>query len=69
MLKDRTSHQTHFWLLRNQKTANIVSEVKNQRTGAGPVAEWLSSHALLWWLRISLVRILGADMALLIKPY
>ena len=37
-------------------------------TGAGPVAEWLSSPALLQAARVSLVRILGADMALLIKP-
>ena len=27
------------------------------------MAEWLSSHAPLWWPRVSLVRILGADMA------
>ena len=35
---------------------------------AGPVAEWLSSRALLWWPRVSPVHILGGDMALLIKP-
>ena len=34
--------------------------------GAGPMAEWLSSRALLQ--AAQLVRILGADMALLIKP-
>ena len=36
--------------------------------GAGPVAEWLSSLALLQPPRVSPVRILGADMALLIRP-
>ena len=33
--------------------------------GAGPVAEWLSSLAPLRWPR---VLILGADMALLVRP-
>ena len=36
--------------------------------GADPMAEWLSSHALLQWPRVSLVQILGVDMAPLIKP-
>ena len=36
--------------------------------GAGPVAEWLSSHALLGWPRVSPVGILGAGTAVLIKP-
>ena len=36
--------------------------------GASPVAEWLSSQALLRWPRILLVWILGTDAALLIKP-
>ena len=36
--------------------------------GAGPVAKWLSSCALLWQPRVLLVQILGTDMALLIKP-
>ena len=31
------------------------------------MAEWLCSHALLWWPRISWVRILGADVAPLIR--
>ena len=31
------------------------------------MAKWLSSHTLLSWPRVSLVRILGVDMALLIK--
>ena len=33
-----------------------------------PVAEWLSSCPPLWWPRVSPVRILGVDVALLIKP-
>ena len=36
--------------------------------GAGPTAEGLSSHTLLWQPRISAVQILGVDMAPLIKP-
>ena len=32
-----------------------------------PGAEWLSLCAPLWWPRVSLVRVLGIDMALLIK--
>ena len=36
--------------------------------GAGPVAEWLSSHTPLQAARCLMVRILGTDMALLIKP-
>ena len=36
--------------------------------GAGPVAEWLSSRALLGWPRVSLVQILGTDMAPLVRP-
>ena len=36
--------------------------------GAGPVAEWLSSRTLLQRPGVSLVRILGADIAPLIRP-
>ena len=36
-------------------------------TGAGPVAEWLSSCSPLQAARGSLVQVLGANMALLIK--
>ena len=36
--------------------------------GAGPVAEWVSSHAPLWQPRVSLVWILGADMTPLVRP-
>ena len=36
--------------------------------GSGPMAEWLSSRALLRRPWVSLVRILGTDMALLLQP-
>uniref|UniRef100_A0A9L0IEY9 Proteasome subunit beta type-4 n=1 Tax=Equus asinus TaxID=9793 RepID=A0A9L0IEY9_EQUAS len=36
--------------------------------GPAPMAEWLSSCAALQRPRVSLVQILGADMAPLIKP-
>ena len=42
--------------------------VKNPLLGAGPVAEWLNSHAPLWQPRVSPVCILGVDMALLNRP-
>ena len=45
-----------------------VSSLEDLDRGAGPVAEWLSLHALLWRPRVSPVRILGVDMAPLIKP-
>ena len=32
------------------------------------MAEWLSSRTLLWWPRVSLVRIQGADIVPLIRP-
>ena len=42
-------------------------DIKNYQ-GAGPVAEWLSLRAPLGQPRVSLVQILGVDMALLIRP-
>ena len=36
--------------------------------GASAVAEWLSLHAPLRWPRVLSVRILGMDMAPLVKP-
>ena len=41
---------------------------KTEDTGAGPMAEWLSSCAPLQQPRVSRVQIPGADMALLIRP-
>ena len=41
---------------------------KKQSLGAGPMAKRLSLRALLQWPRVSPVRILGADMAPLVKP-
>ena len=42
--------------------------ISKESEGAGAVAEWLSSCAPLGQPIISLVRILGVDMALLIRP-
>ena len=42
-----------------------IQNIEHKKTGAGSVAEWLSSCAPLWWPR---VRILGADMAPLVRP-
>ena len=53
-----------FW---GQDVSGPWEGLKAPFPGAGPVAEWLSSHALLRWLRVSPVRILGADMALLVR--
>ena len=36
---------------------------------SGPMAKWLSLRAPLRWPRVLLVWILGADMALLVRPY
>ena len=42
--------------------------IRKAEVGAGPAAEWLSSRALLRRPRVSLVQILGADMAPLVRP-
>ena len=47
---------------------NSHTNFKRKKSGAGHVAEWLSSRTLLQRPRVSLVRILGADMAPLIRP-
>ena len=44
-----------------------ISSIKTTNEGQ-PMAEWLSSLALLQWPRVSPVRILGVDLALLIRP-
>ena len=44
-----------------------VTELKDA-SRVGPVAEGLSSRALLWWPRVLPVQILGADLAPLIRP-
>ena len=46
----------------------LIHLLKTIPVGVGPMAEWLSLRAPLWWPGISLVRILGVDMAPLIKP-
>ena len=46
---------------------NKISMLKFQYRG-WPVAEWLGSCSLLRWPRYSPVQVLGANMALLVKP-
>ena len=46
----------------------IFSHMRMWFRGAGPGAEWLSLHALLWQPGVSPLQILGTDLALLIKP-
>ena len=41
---------------------------QNIQSRGRTMGEWLSSHALLPWPRVSLVQTLGADMAPLIRP-
>ena len=50
------------------KKQRLSREMEMLKEGAGLVAEWLSLCALLQWPRLSPVRILGVDMALLIRP-
>ena len=50
------------------QTSPRNTESENVGVGAGPLAEWLSSYTPLWWPRVSPVRILGVDMAPLIRP-
>ena len=47
----------------------VVGNFRRLDGGAGPVAEWLSSCALLRRPRVSLVQILGADMVPLLRPH
>ena len=55
--------------MNNQGKAFVESAslIKNHCEGARPVAEWLSSRALFRQPGVSLVWILGTDMALLIR--
>ena len=45
-----------------------MNQDQKLQKGAGPVAEWSSSRAPLRQLKVSLVQILGVDMAPLIRP-
>ena len=47
--------------------ANLPQKTKTKKARAGPMAEWLSSHTPLGQPRVSLVRILGADMVPLVR--
>ena len=46
----------------------LIKRILSGIEGAGPMAEWLSSHAPLQQLRVLPVRILGEDQAPLIRP-
>ena len=52
----------------DSRSVLMVGPVIEERMGAGPRAQWLSSRAPLQQPRVSLVWILGADMAPLIRP-
>ena len=59
---------TAIWL----KSVQVNVEdgtLKTTNRGASPMDEWLGSRALLCQPRVLPVRILGADMALLIRPH
>ena len=45
-----------------------ISQVKKKDYSGAGMAEWLSSQAPLQWPRVSLVGILGVDVAPLIRP-
>ena len=52
----------------NCKKEVLITRInKIEGEGPGPAAKWLSSRALLQLLRVSLVRILGEDMAPLLS--
>ena len=53
----------------NKKKINKFYYFKTNSFQAGPVAEWLSLRTLLRRPRVSLVWILGEDMAPLIRPH
>ena len=75
-IKNITSDtEGHFIMIKksiHQKSITIVniyeSASKYTKPRSSPVAEWLSSCALLQWPRVSQIWILGMDMTLLIKP-
>ena len=46
----------------------VVRTFKIYVLGASLMSEWLSSHTLLQRPRVSPVRVLGMDMALLLRP-
>ena len=49
------------------KFADFLNQLKKKDIGAGPMAKWLSSRTPLWQPRVSPVRILGMDMAPLVR--
>ena len=67
-LGECSSKLLHIYIYKISIMKSFTLSFKNNVQGDGPVAKWLSSCAPLWQPRVSLVRILGMDMALLIKP-
>ena len=61
-----TSYFLNFMKSKRKRRAKTLSN--KDKCAAGPMAEWLSSRALLQWPRVSPVQILGADMAPRIRP-
>ena len=59
-----STHIYHF----NRQISHLFKHIKSV-SGAGPVAEWLSSHAPLWQPRVLPVQILGADKVPLIRQH
>ena len=54
--------------LQVEKVHHALREMNETRSiGADPMAEWLSLPVLLQRPRVSLVRILGTDMVLLVR--
>ena len=63
------SRNTHVSMVTLQPFLILFCQLKKRgNSGSGLMAKWLSSCALLQQPRVSLVWILGADMALLIRP-
>ena len=69
MLAEVTAvRENTFFLFLMLSSDSGWGKVENNAKGVGPVAEWLGLRALLWRPRVSLVQVLGTDMALLIRP-
>ena len=66
--KDSVSLNSHQQCKKHSYQYLVLSAFKIFAIRASLLAEWLSSCALLQWPRVSLVQILGTDMAPLIRP-
>ena len=59
---------SHSSLAKSLAKLSQFPQLKMEFSGAGHMAEWLSSHALLWRPRVFPIRILGTDTAPLARP-